>query len=350
MRFATLIDGGTTAKPHHLTISAHAGEDFDHIVTGMRRVDETVRFWNMGYGDRLGHALSIGIDPKGWLDSTKDLAMLKGDYLDDLVWLCIELNHVAPHNRFAIPLIRKYEKVAITIASEIHGSGQFGIKDLYDAWELRRNCPIAFGKMHDGTLLHEEHYYHGAVPDYARLIARTAAAQLYFHYHTDPGVRRRRKAIISIKKYSDEPLSGRINEVNEYEVWEALQDHLMTQYSDKKGLIIEANPSSNLFIGPIASYGDHPIFRWHPPREAWLEKKERYNRHGIRKGIVKVCVNSDDPAIFVTTLQTEFWQLRRAAKHMGISEHAAKAWVEALRKFGIEVFEQSWIEGERLHG
>ena len=34
----------------------------------MRAIDEAVRFLNLGYGDRLGHAFALGIDIKQWYE------------------------------------------------------------------------------------------------------------------------------------------------------------------------------------------------------------------------------------------------------------------------------------------
>ncbi len=51
-------------KRFHLSI--HAGEDYSHLVSGLRLIDETVQFCNMQTGDRLGHALALGVDAPTW--------------------------------------------------------------------------------------------------------------------------------------------------------------------------------------------------------------------------------------------------------------------------------------------
>lgn len=42
----------------------HVGEDFLDLVDGMRAIDETMQFLNFKNGDRLGHALALGLNPK----------------------------------------------------------------------------------------------------------------------------------------------------------------------------------------------------------------------------------------------------------------------------------------------
>lgn len=44
----------------------HAGEDFVHILSGLRMVYEAVDFLEMKSGNRIGHATALGIEPKLW--------------------------------------------------------------------------------------------------------------------------------------------------------------------------------------------------------------------------------------------------------------------------------------------
>lgn len=69
-------------------ITYHAGEDFLDIVDGLRAIDEALMFLEMEKGDRLGHAIALGIEPKQYYkDKWYDIYMTKQDYLDDLVWI-----------------------------------------------------------------------------------------------------------------------------------------------------------------------------------------------------------------------------------------------------------------------
>jgi hypothetical protein len=55
---------------HSLGVSVHAGEEFEHLCAGMRQVDEHVRFLHLQRGDRLGHALALGLEPSWWRERT----------------------------------------------------------------------------------------------------------------------------------------------------------------------------------------------------------------------------------------------------------------------------------------
>jgi len=80
-------DGHDFVENYKLRLSVHAGEDFNHIVTGMRKVHETVKFYGMRDKDRLGHALAIGLNPKEWCELNGDIFVTKQEHLDNLVWL-----------------------------------------------------------------------------------------------------------------------------------------------------------------------------------------------------------------------------------------------------------------------
>ena len=123
----------------------------------------------------------------------------------------------------------------------------------------------------------------------------------------------------------------------ELEFLHALQDYLLDQY-DRQGILIEANPTSNVYIARLNGYHEHPIFRWAPPDESVLRPGGEHNRHGLRRGPMRVLVNTDDPGIMPTTLRTEYALLREAAIDLGISRTVAETWLERLRELGVDQF------------
>lgn len=62
----SVVPGQRRHSPHHFGLSIHAGEEFRHLAEGLRRIDETLRFCSLRAGDRLGHALALGIEPEAW--------------------------------------------------------------------------------------------------------------------------------------------------------------------------------------------------------------------------------------------------------------------------------------------
>lgn len=118
----------------------HAGEDFFHILGGLRSIYEAVDFLDLSYGDRIGHATATGLSPRQWVDNVGEyIYMRKGEYLDDLV--------------FSYNLITKYSnnKLKHTINNlilKIHElyysiyKHSYSIELISEVWKLRRLCPL----------------------------------------------------------------------------------------------------------------------------------------------------------------------------------------------------------------
>ncbi len=54
-----------------LALTYHVGEDFLDLASGLRTIDEAIRFLNMRRGDRLGHALALGVDPDLYYETAR---------------------------------------------------------------------------------------------------------------------------------------------------------------------------------------------------------------------------------------------------------------------------------------
>jgi hypothetical protein len=125
----------------------------------------------------------------------------------------------------------------------------------------------------------------------------------------------------------------------EVEFMHALQDWLI-DHLDRNGIVIETNPTSNVYIGRFTCHAEHPIFRWYPPDEQTLKPGGPNNLYGLRRGPFKLCINTDDPGIMPTTLRTEYALLREAALAHGVSRTQAEEWLERIRQFGLAQFHQ----------
>ena len=333
-------DGHNFVKNYRLRLSVHAGEDFNHIVTGMRKVHETVKFYGMEEKDRLGHALAIGLNPKKWCELNGDIFVTKQEHLDNLVWLYYQATEVMPYYNKASKLKSKYEKTIKELCQKVYGINH-EIDDLYKAWKLRQYCPI---EGFDNHFSKSDEYLESVSfknrPDYEK------ALKINDKYHKCGDVRKNGEKVIKIEY---ENINTRFYDYfitdEDLDLIEAVQDRLIEKFS-QRGIIIETNPSSNVYIAHIHEYESHPIFRWNPIECKDLddleENKERpkFNKFGIRKSRLKVCVNTDDPAIMPTTLRNEFDLLERTAyKVHSESKEKIERWSDDIRKFGIEIFD-----------
>tara|TARA_B110000240_G_C13093639_1_gene281126 strand:+ start:35 stop:397 length:363 start_codon:yes stop_codon:yes gene_type:complete len=112
-------------------------------------------------------------------------------------------------------------------------------------------------------------------------------------------------------------------------------------YSDK-GIVLEACPTSNVYIGRFKCYSEHPLYRWYPADEKLLVKGEHFNRFGLRKNPISLCVNTDDAGLFPTTIENEHRILKETAiEHYNVGSETAERWIDRLRKIGVENFRRN---------
>jgi len=308
-----------------LVLSVHAGEDFNHILTGIRRIDETIEFFNMKENDRIGHALAIGLNPKKWLMNNGDILASKQELLDNLIWIHHVLKYLTSFSHLAVKYILIYEDYILELALYIYGKDIIegcSIKDLYEAWKIRK-----YEQLYDNI----DHYFE-KIPNNCS----EKSLHINYKYQFNSKVRERGEEVIRIKYNKN---SDSYNEIcdEELELLEIVQDFIIEKIAQKK-IIIETNPSSNTYISYIKSFEEHPIFRWNPINESDLNKSNKFNKFGVRNSKVKVCINTDDPAIIPTSLKNEFELIKIAAKKYSDNVYLIDEWIENIREEGIKIF------------
>lgn len=101
-----------------------------------------------------------------------------------------------------------------------------------------------------------------------------------------------------------------------------LQDQLRREVNDR-GITVEINPTSNLLIGNLGDIERHPLWRLRPPL------------HVDGQPSVSVCIGSDDPVTFGTTLREEYQLIEDALVLAGLSNNTVNAWLDDARKVGL---------------
>jgi hypothetical protein len=301
-------------------ITCHAGEDFDHILTGLRHIDEAVEFYTLQKDDRIGHATALGIDPDKWLMRGGPRRVLfQGEWLDDLVWFHQWLAEVGGHGDVRHQVSEQITKLARTIYRYTGQSDYFQVEELWAAWKMRSEDPperyadIADEPVIDPLALGRLRYAQMSRRAHLRQINYPRARKLWWDYHTDSGTRREWYKTIEVE------LNPRWNQAVEI-IQKELTKKLVTKH-----IVIEVNPSSNLTLGPFDEMKEHPVFRWVDPRTDFASNNNPM-----------VVVGTDDPAAFATELIHEYAFLGRAAEELGATQRQISAWLEHLRQSGIK--------------
>ncbi|MCF6456315.1 antiviral RADAR system adenosine deaminase RdrB [Pseudoalteromonas sp. MMG024] len=349
-------------------LTIHSGEDYSHLLSGLRAIDEAVLFCDFKSGDRLGHALALGVMPEIWAQRQGTAYVTLGDHLDNLVWCyqkSLEVIQKAPEFTGVLHLLQ--EKIDFwSLKLYANRKNKLNPRALCEAWKLRRNCPetlnlntndTGFPSIHSFESGHQEWIVdftevNGAhlTSDIFELWREYILAGTLENAHFE---RRKIPVIVNCQpQYSEVPFGiedGRYYDsvsAAELKLFEAIQDLQMEKYAAQE-IIIEACPTSNIYIGRFEHYYEHPIFRWDPPEQSWLEKGEKYNKYGLRRGSVAVCVNTDDAALMPTTIQNEHRVLKNMAiHHYEVGANIAQNWIDKVRQRGVDTFKRnhlSWL-------
>ncbi len=270
-----------------LGATAHVGEDFVHLLGGLRRIDEALDFLNLRNGDRIGHALALGVDPHGWANETGRATMLLEDRLLDLVW---EWSWYARGEAEA-PVGR-----AVILDREIARLSQTLVGSRLAPSEAER-------RVH---LLHSPHVLDRLGFPWGHLQPRPKALKGVYDYLTDPVIFRRGRTIITVDTRA------------EAEALATLQNALRRKVG-RRGVTVEVNPSSNLLIGHLDSWRHHPLWRLNPPVPDPAVPP------------VAICVGSDDPLTFATNVRLEYQHLLDGLSLAGFSDDQAREWLEHVR-------------------
>lgn len=343
-------------KLPQLRVTYHVGEDFLDVIDGLRAIDEAIHFLNLDCGDRIGHALALGISVQDWYQKKGyRISLPKQDYLDNTVWLYHAIR------RFNIEgmdnLRAQLEKEFYNYFNEIYGRFisreyiqniqeivdrdgnqeilNFDIYTYYDAWKLRGDDPKLYRR---GFYRNRSAYM---VPIEANAVNRQfprnfeirnklAVAVLYHYYHYDANVRRSGSVSVDIKLDVEYIKAAS-------EVQKAMQNEIA-----QKGIGIETNPSSNVMIGKFSRYDEHPITSFY--NNGLTTDAEKLNECPQ----IWVSINTDDQGVFNIKLENEYALLASAMEKKKdengkilYKKTMIYEWLDKIRKMGLE---QSFLQ------
>ena len=305
---------GEPHAPPPLRVTAHVGEDFRHLLEGMRRVYEQVHYVLGPRGGRLGHAVALGIDPAAWADAAGSVTMPAEERLWDLVfeWRLYAKHKIAPEFAVAAPAGR-LERLQVEVAdlADLVFGRAATLENLAETHDLLHRFLLPMPGEDPTTI-------ELGIDRYERAITRRERSS---------GKRYRvlRKLLLDEQTFIrgqtpvDVPL-----EPSTIESLSQIQNGLRRGVA-RRGIVVEVNPSSNLLIGDLSDLRNHPIIRLCPPE-----------REHADLPVVPIVVGSDNPVIFSTSLLHEYVLLHQAARAAGYSERAVQAWLDSIRQTGME--------------
>ncbi|MDD3886206.1 MAG: hypothetical protein PHI35_05005 [Victivallaceae bacterium] len=347
-RFESSVSRGEFMPPR---MTAHAGEEFAHPVSGLRNIFEAIHFFGMESGDRIGHGVALGIDIAQWASSHNRVVVPLNEYLEDLCWeiyfyrqeevgegYCRLLEaRDQLHELVSAMRIKLYaektscKKHKIQIERDFSDSQRYSDANMflpinfYEAYRLKYQCDPdswGYGLWEKFGVMKRDFKGEWHVNRYCRakgcvINSLTPPERLLYLQLHCVAIWNLENRLGGVAVTIDEEYVKRVTE---------LQSR-MRRWVANHGISVEVCPSSNRLIGDIDDYCDHPIFNLYPP--------------GCEhSGCVSVSINSDDPLTFNTSVREEYQHLLRAAANRGMSEQLLRRW---LHDISINAWQTSFV-------
>lgn len=270
-------------------VTFHSGEDFFDIVDGLRAIDETVFFFELGEGQRIGHALALGLNAHAFYTRNGHELVLPRQYLlDNIVWL------VMKSKAYRITGYGGVIKSLIDYAKELYGkvgySGSFDVCKYFWSMSLRSDDVMEICDEEDSG---NDTPWRSTI-----LLGGKEIDEL----RSDGDVIRwRDEYLLNSKIYSRGNEPELLVITAEYEkLVQAVQLKLRKEIEGKK-IVIESNPTSNVLISNIKGYDEHPMFILRRP-----------DSHTGSQFVIGL--GTDDKGILATSIDNEYALIGAAMK------------------------------------
>ncbi len=305
----------------------HAGEDFIHLISGIRAMLDAMELLDLRDGDRIGHGTAMGIHPELWLARSPSTMLIgQGDWLLDMLAAWRLLRDLPEHFVCAQRLQRELAAGASRVFNREMSAQTFeavmGCRHLdpkivrqvlqhlgllpADSLQDRRST----SEVLTYSVYSSERFEIQLVED--MMVNNPQALLLYWTWHNDRDLRKHTEAIIEVP-----------SDMLSVSALIALQQALMQQMFDRR-VIVETLPSSNVRISLYENFSEHHALRWiKAPAHAVKGDPE-----------VLVSLGSDDPGIFASDLSGELYHLYAVLRQEGDSDQQALARLAEVNERG----------------
>lgn len=235
----------------------HAGEDFYHLLGGLRAIYEAITFLDLQRGDRIGHATAAGVAPETWAHNVGcEVVVPIGAYMDDLLFV---YNLISNNECKALDSLMPRLYMRITeLSREIYPNDDFQVYDLIYAWKRRQEDILELADSGELNNIKALKRYHQK--EYVEKYKKEIKVKI-FEILDEKALREVQLAVLKIMHH--------------------------------KEIAIETLPTSNIFIGYHNSFNTYHLVNW-----------IRWEKEG--KPIPPIVLGTDDAGIFATNIYNEY--------------------------------------------
>lgn len=279
-------------EEYNLGRTYHVGEVFYDVVDGLRAIDEVIKFFEFGIGDRLGHATVLGVDVNSYYERHGfSIKCPKQDLLDNFAWLYVRVQKWTDgKTAFCGYLYEEYAKLFREVYNWKDETPD--IYTYYQSWLLRGDNPYEDTQVdnYDSRISIEPWDWcsRSRASDIEEARKNQLSKCLFKMYHFDRYVKEKGHEVTLYKIHA-------IHWHQWVECVDIIRELLLGKV-EKKHISIECNPTSNILIGEVKNYEEHPIVK--------------FFNHGLRTPYpehnICVSINTDDKGVFSTSLEREY--------------------------------------------
>lgn len=304
-----------------LGFTFHVGEDFRHLITGLRRIDEVIEHFKFHAGDRIGHGIALGVDVDKWIRNNRIVILPRIEYMENMLWVWGIYKDGYYNKSFDISYL---EQEVMKQAEKIYGNIE-GIT-IYILWKAYKkkfkefepnkdflNINIMDNKNNRIFCKHAKE--NQAIIWNEEKLTHAAHCKCYLEKMLEP---------IQVEVAFDKA-----------DLFKQVQKIVCNKVSTK-AIVVETNPTSNLAIGQIESIFEHYI---HNLNNRGLSNNKE------QESSLMVTINSDDPSVFNTNISNELAYIFYSLQEKGYDRENILQWIDKVRQYGMD---SSFIEDSDL--
>lgn len=237
----------------------HAGEDFYHIISGLRAIYEAITYLDLHRGDRIGHATAAGLPVSLWRNNIGTKMLIRqGEHLDNMIFAYHLISQKGDEEmKSLLPMLSlRIDELGFEVYQE-YKPVSMHIK----AWHMRYEDPRDI--VNDAKQENNE------------------AEKLYLRYH-------------------QADVAGRYDKIIEVETYDLIQEEqlsklqlMLLEEMHRREIVIETLPTSNVVIGNHHDFSTYHLYNWY-----------QWKKQG--KPLPPIVIGTDDIGIFATNIYNEY--------------------------------------------
>lgn len=295
------LDSENGSYVQSLGFTFHAGEDFRHILSGLRRIDEAVEHLKFHAGDRIGHGIALGMNPVIWREHNPVIIIPQMEALENYLWAYDTLRR--NYSDFQSSILAYMEQRISELSENIFGGST--------------NITLEMLVSSYNQMFSEQMTGEGIPKNIRETLCKSTKPDERFQWNANL-LAAARHCNVYVRKM-EQPIHYEVTQ-QDLKIIETLQQ-IIKKRLGQKGIVVEVNPSSNTAIADLNDFKENQFYQM--------------NRTNNEQNVM-ICINSDDPAIFNTNVSNELAYIYYGMLDRNISREAALQWIDRVRAIGID--------------